>query len=122
MLRELLHVRQIAGDRLRRWFYDDSLELIVWYEPQDTIYGFQLCYDPQGKPHALTWTRDDGFSHSLLDDGEEKPSSNRTPMLRPGGPYDGILLRSTFLASACDLPAPERTFVEGKLAESVGSK
>ncbi len=119
MLREMRNVRQVPGDRFRRWFSDETLEIVVWYEPDGAIFGFQICYDPQGEPRALTWTRERGFSHAGVDGGEDKPSANRTPILRPGAKYDASLLRKAFLASGGGLPAGERAFVEGKLAESV---
>src|ERR1700761_4117116 len=119
MLSELRNVRQVPGDRRRRWFSDEKLEVVVWYEPDGTIFGFQLCYDLRDTPRALTWTREAGFSHCRVDDGEESVFSNRTPMLRSGGVYDAVLVRTEFLAAAESMPEAERRFVEAKLAESV---
>jgi hypothetical protein len=118
MLIEMRDVRQVPGDRFRRWFADETLELVIWYEPQGSIHGFQVCYDPQGTPRALTWTEEKGFSHAKVDGGEESVFSNRTPILCAGGKYDTALLRNAFLASAGNLLEPERSFVEKKLAES----
>ena len=119
MLREMRDVRQVPGDRFRRWFTDEALEVVVWYETDGSIYGFQICYDPEGMSRALMWTRGRGFSHAELDDGEDKPSSNRTPILRPSSKYDAALLRKAFLGCAGGLPTAEKAFVESKLAESV---
>jgi hypothetical protein len=42
---------------------DDYFDLIVWYEPDGGVHGFQLCYDKPGRERALTWTLVDGFRH-----------------------------------------------------------
>jgi hypothetical protein len=119
MLREMKNVRQVPGDRFRRWFGDESLEVVVWYEPDGSIYGFQICYDPQDQPRAVTWTPARGLSHARVDSGESCVLENRTPMLRPGGICDTARLREVFLASGRGLPATERAFVASRLAESI---
>ena len=42
MLTEIKGTRQIPGEGRRRWFRDDELDLIVWYEENGAIAGFQL--------------------------------------------------------------------------------
>ena len=122
MLRELSNVRQVPGDCFRRWFTGEDLEIVVWYDEAGAISGFQICYDPRSQPRALTWTLKRGFSHAAIDDGDDKPTSNRTPMLRPCGYYDAAKLRESFLASGGGLPAREKAFIEDKLAESTRNK
>ncbi len=117
MLHEVRNVRQEAGDYHRRWFVDESLEIVVWYDPADAISGFQICYDPKGRPRALTWTAKRGFSHAAIDAGEDKPTANRAPMLTPSSDYDAAMLREAFPTSSAGLPATEKAFIEGKLAE-----
>ena len=70
MLRELRHVRQIKGEGIRRCFRDPYFKLIVWYDDEDSLTGFQLCYDRQGRERAFTWWKDYGFRHDRVDDGE----------------------------------------------------
>jgi len=53
----------------RRWFSDDYFDLIIWYDSKSEIEGFQLCYNKYGKPHALTWKKEFGFSHDAVDEG-----------------------------------------------------
>ena len=95
MLKELKSVRQNPGTRFRRWFADELFELIVWYDPDSQIFGFQLCYDKdkRGIEHALTWTRTADFSHDRVDDGEDSPLHNRAPILLPAGkfPYERLI-------------------------------
>jgi hypothetical protein len=119
MLREQRNVRQVPGENFRRWFTDENLEIVVWYEQADAIFGFQICYDPRNEPRALTWTLKRGFSHAAIDNGDDKPTSNRTPVLSPCGNYDAAMLREAFLASGDGLPAKEKAFIENKLSESL---
>lgn len=70
MLRELRHVRQIQGEGIRRCFRDPYFELIVWYDDEESLIGFQLCYDRQGRERAFTWWKDHGFRHDRVDDGD----------------------------------------------------
>jgi hypothetical protein len=118
MLRELLHLRQVPNDRRRRCFYNEELEVVLWYEPDDSIFGFQISYDLQERPRALTWTRKSGFSHASIDGGDDSVFSNRTPMLRPDGTCNFSWLNRAFLANSSGLPADERSFIEDKLSES----
>jgi hypothetical protein len=37
--------KSVRGDYDRRWLSDDYFDLIVWYTSDDTVHGFQLCYD-----------------------------------------------------------------------------
>jgi hypothetical protein len=122
MLQELRNVRQVPGDHFRRWFSDENLEIVVWYDEAGAIFGFQICYDPREQPRALTWTQKRGFSHAEIDAGEDKPTSNRTPLLNPSHDYDAAKLSEAFLATAGGLPQRERIFIEGKLAESAAAK
>ena len=100
---------------------DENLEIVVWYEESETIYGFQLCYDLRGQPRAVTWMPRHGFSHAAIDNGDDKATSNHSPVLRPCANYDAAKLCEAFSATANGLPAPEKTFVENKLRESAPS-
>lgn len=84
MLMELQHVRQIEGEPERRWFMDEFFDLIVWIASDQSIAGFQLCYDKEHTPNALTWRRESGFQHQSIDDGEARPSRLKmSPVLTP---------------------------------------
>src|SRR6266568_3059053 len=65
----------------RRWFSDENLDLIVWFDPRGRITGFQLCYDKLVHECALTWTEKDGYHLNIIDTGEEMPDRNDTPVL-----------------------------------------
>lgn len=67
MLVEIEGVRQIPEDGPRRWFVDENMDLIIWYQPDlSTITGFQLCYDKKSVQRCLTWQRGEGSKSSIL--------------------------------------------------------
>jgi len=93
VFREFLRVKQESGPGRRRWFEDDGLELIVWYDAVGEINGFQICYVVEFDwARALTWRRGQGFVHDIVDEGDERPDKNLTPILIPDGqvPWERI--------------------------------
>lgn len=118
MFRETPAVRQIKGDPKRRWFTDDDLELIVWLGNEDKIIGFQLCYEIERQPKALTWQETDSFFHNGIDDGEQWPGCHKsTPILVQDGIFDKTHVGNRFARSSQSLPAEIADFVKNKLAE-----
>lgn len=63
MLKETPSVRQILGEPRRRWFGDEDFDLIIWYASDDSILGFQLCYDRDARYRALSWLKGKGYKH-----------------------------------------------------------
>ena len=114
--------KPVRGDYDRRWLNDDFFDLIIWYRPDDTIYGFQLCYDKPYWERALTWMSDRGFSHMQVDNGEQVYPPNQTPILVPDGsfPTDKVLHEFTRRGSA--LPLEVRQLVTDKISEFVQRK
>ncbi len=89
MLKEVKNARQIPGESSRRWFFDDTFDLIVWYDPENTIIGFQLCYDKGLDERALTWLQGKGFTYNRVDDGEGAGARFKmTPTLDPDGTFE----------------------------------
>ena len=87
MLREILNVSQVPGTH-SRWFASTFLDLIVWYDKDMAITGFQLCYDKGREEKALTWRRDSGYSHNKIDDGEGRAYRQKmTPILVADGVF-----------------------------------
>lgn len=110
-------IRNVRGDLRRRWMTDDYFDLIVWLEADETIHGFQLCYDKPHKEHALTWTRAEGFSHHGVDTGENSPEANQTPILTAGGPFPATLVQEEFRKRSAELSPEIRDLVLGTMAE-----
>ena len=123
MLEEKTGVRQIEGEGFRRWFSDSYFDLIVWYldESQAEIVGFQLCYDKPGSERAVTWRKNEGFSHNRIDDGERPFSSKMSPVLVADGVFDrdGILER--FAEAAHNIDPDLEAFIHIVLTEDPGS-
>jgi hypothetical protein len=104
MLREIRDVKQISGEPRRRWFSDENFDLIVWFEPEDRIIGFQLCYDKGIGQKALTWLKDDGYQHSRIDDGDNPGKMKASPVLEADGCYDRERIGRRFLENKGDIP------------------
>ena len=117
MLRELSHVRQIKGDYFRRIFMHANMELVVWYRPDNTIYGFQLSYDQGRRERALTWRVGKGFFHAQVDAGEDSPLSNRSPILIENPDFDAAHVLTAFDLATQNLPRREKNLVRRKLRE-----
>ena len=111
MLAENHRVRQEPGHR-RRWFEHDGLELIVWLDAQAAVEGFQLCRDG----HALTWRRGSGFAHARIDEGDDGPLKNLTPILIPNGAVPWAEVTEEFRSCSDSLEAGLRQLVLGRLA------
>ena len=89
MLKEDNNVRQEKGESKRRWFFDDTLDLIVWFSRENAILGFQLCYNKPNDEHAITWHDKYGYAHNKIDDGENKPGKHKeSPILIEAGHFD----------------------------------
>ncbi|MEO5917834.1 MAG: hypothetical protein ABIS50_26615 [Luteolibacter sp.] len=110
-------IRNVANDLDRRWISDDYFDLIVWYETEVQIHGFQLCYDKPGRERALTWTRERGFLHTAVDSGESKPTANRTPIVVADGTFPAGQVRREFIARSGLLPAEIRELVLARIKD-----
>lgn len=99
MLTEIKHVRQIANEGYRRWFTDESFDLIVWFR-NEIIEGFQLCYDIGRKKRAITWRISSGYSHEGIDDGERIFHNKMTPVLEADGTFEKDIIAEQFRSAA----------------------
>jgi hypothetical protein len=115
MLTELSS-RQKTGEPKRRWFRSERFELIVWITENETVWGFQLCYDRGRGERALTWTFEHGYSHDRIDDGEGNPTKNQTPILMPDGVFPAREILEGFADEADAIDSSIRDFVIERLA------
>ena len=89
MLKEITTVKQIQEEPKHRWFSNDSLDLYIWYDINDRIIQFQICYDKGTYEKALTWKENKKLSHHSVDDGEGGVFRMKsTPILVPDGEFD----------------------------------
>ncbi len=70
MLKEIENVSQSQNEPGRRWFSDAEIDLYLWYDKDNNITQFQICYNKGPGEQALTWNNEDGFSQHDVDDGE----------------------------------------------------
>ena len=117
MLAEIANTRQIPGEDRRRWFRDDDLDLIVWYDASDEISGFQLCYDTITRERALTWTRGGSYQHNAVDQGGSAGHMKMTPVLVADGTFDKKRIVDLFVSRSRRIELPLATFVKQKLED-----
>ncbi|MDD2805244.1 MAG: hypothetical protein PHV33_06785 [Elusimicrobiales bacterium] len=115
MLKEAGHVMQHSGEPRRRWFEDEYFDLIVWFEPGEEVFGFQLCYDRERKPRALTWTRAHGYKHTGIDTGESWGSAKSSPVLVEDGLFDTGPVGRKLEAASKEMPPDIAAFVLEKV-------
>jgi hypothetical protein len=115
VLVEYKAVKQEAGAGSRRWFEDQSYELVVWYLPGGSVEGFQILYYGKVAERALTWRKDGGFSHSRIDSGTESPMKNLAPILLPVGKVPWAQVVREFEESSAELEPDLREFIRGRL-------
>jgi len=116
LMYEIRKVRQNKGEPFRRWFFSNDLDLVVWYK-DNTIYGFQLCYDVQGNQRALTWFIDKGFAHNKVDEGDTVPGKPKTAILLPDGIFDNVKIANQFEKASIRIDANVREIVYNILME-----
>ena len=112
MLKEYINVRQFP-EGYRRLFQDDYFDLFIWYDHQDgEIIGFQLVYNKYNNPHSLTWSKDLGYSHNKIDDGEDSCLFNNTPILVNNGLFKDLSVRDKFEKTSINLEKSLRDFIK----------
>jgi len=110
------NARQIYGEPERKWFSSDYFDLIVWFDKEKKIIGFQLCYDKYKKERAFTWTDAGGYSHSLIDDGEDRPGRYKaSPVLTNDGVFDKERIAETFMDESGNIDPRVSSFVYEKI-------
>ncbi|MBI3884881.1 MAG: hypothetical protein HY302_04025 [Opitutae bacterium] len=117
MLKEFVKVKQEGGGARRRWFEDDGLELIVWYDAAGAVEGFQILYGRGDGEHALSWRAAGGFAHHRVDQGDNL-FSKLAPILVPDGAVPWARIATEFAARGARLEPALRELVQGKLQEN----
>ena len=115
MLRELDNPRQNENE-IRRLFNDDYFDLYVWYNEDNSIKGFQLCYEKNADARALTWHRDHGYSHMRIDDGETGNYIQKMkPILVPDGIFNFNAIAEKFKNESARIEKKVADFVYDKI-------
>ena len=109
---EVRHVRQIPGERERRWFSSAEFELFVQSAEGGGYSGFQLYYDKSHNQHAIVFSVEAGFRHMRVDDGEQRPGKYKaSPVLLVNGALDLARVYSAFIQAGESLPDDVKRFV-----------
>lgn len=104
MLREIANVKQLKNEPRRRWFSSSTLDLFIWYDDDDAIIQFQICYDKGTAERALTWHFEKGLLHHSVDDGEGRTFRMKSsPILVSDGEFDTDNIISKFREIAGDI-------------------
>ena len=117
MLYELENVSQKEKGKFRRWFEDDYFDLIVWYDSNRSISGFQLCYEKFGDEHALTWIEKDGFTHEKVDDYRNPMQVPVTAILVANGPFPSKKIYKRFKENSRNIDQSIAKLVIDKITE-----
>ena len=116
MLQQIDMPEREEGNLLRKWFTDEFFDLIVWFDDQALVVGFQLCYDKGHDEHALTWKQPSSYYHQRVDDGENRPGKHKsTPILVPDGTFDLRRLADQFKTQSKKIDPAISAFVYEKV-------
>ena len=118
MLYEIKEIKQYRGEPRRCWFFDHEIDLTVWYDEQNEIVGFQLCYDKLAEQHALTWDQKTGYHHHRVDDGESDKSTRGfkgIPILLMDGFFDHKRIADIFQRKSKEICNDVSQFVYEKI-------
>jgi hypothetical protein len=117
MLRELPNTKQVAGEPMRRWYFCHDIDLVVWFDESEMPIAFQLAYDKDDDERSISWHRDRGFKHYVVDNGSPLGTGFQTPFLYMDGPFQPNRERvlAEFVRLAGDLPPLVVAFVTEKL-------
>lgn len=117
-LKEIKNVRQVPGEKPRRWFTSSTMDLVVWCDDADRPTGFQFCYDKGRVERALVWNAESGFAHMTVDDGEEGSGMHykATPILVADGRFDAARVSALFEADSVGMPSELKNFIAEKIS------
>lgn len=104
MLKEIANVKQLKEEPRRRWFSSTTLDLFLWYDDDDAIIQFQICYDKGPAERALTWHHERGLMHHMVDDGENRTFRMKgSPIMVNDSEFDAENIMAKFKELAGDI-------------------
>ena len=118
MLQKIRGVRQDDASRERHWFQDDYFDLFVWTDAAGKVLAFQLCYDRLRNERVLAWSAERGFIHRRVDDGEEMPAKNMTPIMVADGWFAAEDIGAEFDVRGSGMDTAVRDFIRHKIGEA----
>jgi hypothetical protein len=115
MLYEINKVKQDSELLEKKCFADDYFDLVVWRVKADRFIAFELSYNKLKDQHCIRWSKDRGFRHSRVDEGDESPRKNQSPLLLSAGDFPKEKILAKFLLEGTDLESEVFRFVKEKL-------
>lgn len=121
MLREISNIKKEARNQSRRWFTDNDMDLYIWFSEQIPI-GFQLSYNKKYTEKALSWSYKSGFSHHIVDSGENRSLRYKmTPFTYLSNDnFDAYTTARNFLRNCDSVEASLSDFIYARLLEYPG--
>lgn len=106
MLREISTTRQRPDEPRKRWFSSASMDLVTWFDDDEELVAFQLCYDKHHAECAVIWRRSGTrLEHLVVDDGESTPGKHKaSPILTGGHRLSLRRVREKLLLESSELP------------------
>lgn len=114
MLRKM-PTRQIDGEPQRLWLTDDYFDLFLYYHPDGTISGFQLCYAKQTNEKSITWLGSGMPRHEGVDVGEDSPLKSRSPVMARAHVFRREPMRTEFVKRSAELEPEIRDLILSKI-------
>ena len=87
MLRESKAVVQNKGEPRRRWFFDDTFDLLVWFNERRSPVGYQLTYPTDDGERVLTLFPNGELNHNRVDEGASGLKHDMMPLLTRDGHF-----------------------------------
>ncbi len=103
MLREILSSRKIINGQSRRWFTNEMFDLFIFFNNENMLVQFQLCYDKQDNEHVISWSERSGYAHNRIDTGRDIPGRAGSPLFVSNGSCDIETLKKAFIESSLNL-------------------
>ncbi len=117
MLTEIPNVKQLSGEPKRRWFSSLSLDLFLWYDEDENLIQFQICYDKGPDEQALTWHHQRGLLHHTVDDGENRSFRMKsTPIMVSDSDFDAEKIITKFEQLAGNIEYKTVQFILSNIA------
>lgn len=117
MLREIANIQQVPGEPQRRWFFSHDQDLLVWLDSNGTPVAFQLAYGKYRNERALRWKAGTGFTHEVVDDGENSGVVKQAAVLDGHAYFDAAAVRARFVELSTEVPPEIVAFVCARLEE-----
>lgn len=113
----MLRPTHSQGDTRSR-FADDYFDLTLEADSNGHVQAFQLCYNLVTDEHALAWNAKGPLRHYKVDQGEDKATVNRSPILVADGACPVETLVREFTQRADNLPPATQQLILSKIREA----